>query len=147
MCADSPPEIVLTALDGWDTESDDESYFKIPDLLIRYGEPVSSEEHENDSTKLMGCDLSPQWKWDEDYSDAPRMENDAYEIDEDEHDTDDASQDSPSSLIEPTNDNVDNDSTVESMECIQKCHEPGADECKNELNTENDANEDSKPED
>ena len=42
------------------------------------------------------------------------------------------------------NDNGDENSNMESMKCSQKYHEPGADECKTELNTVNDANEDRK---
>ena len=119
----------------------------MPFLLIRDRTLVSSREHGNESTKLIEHDVSPQWKWDEDYSDAPKLDNDAYEIDEDEHGTEDASHDIPPSLIEPMNDNGDDDSTTESMECIQQCHELGIDECKAKLNTTNDENEDRKPAD
>ena len=58
----------------------------MPKLLIRDDESVG--EHENNSTKLMKENLCPQWKWDEDYSDSPRLEDNNHVIDKDECDID-----------------------------------------------------------
>ena len=57
----------------------------MPELLIRDEESV--RESENNSIKLMEFNLIPQWKWDEDYFDSPRIENNDHAIDKDEYDT------------------------------------------------------------
>ena len=57
----------------------------MPELLIRDEESVG--ESENNSIKLMEFNLIPQQKWDEDYFDSPRLENNCHAIDKDVYDT------------------------------------------------------------